>query len=293
MKKQIILITVMLLLVAIIITAFGFFYTIYEDQYACIVRFSKIVAVNDQPGLHTKTPFIDSVKYFPKNIQLYDIPPSEVLTSDKKNMTVDSYVLWKIEDPLLFYSALSTMSAAEERLNAITYNALKNSMGTLEQNAIINQNEGANRNDLYERITADVASICTNYGIRVVDVKVKRLDLPADNEQAVFNRMISERNQIAEKYIADGQYEASIIHNDVDKKVNITVSDAQAKAATLEAEGESEYMKMLGNAYDTEDKREFFEFIKALEALKASLKGGEKTVIAGKDSVLGKLLLGP
>ena len=130
------------------------------------------------------------------------------------------------------------------------------------------------------------------YGIRVEDVKIKQCDLPESNLNAVYNRMISERNQMAEKYTADGDYEASIIRNNVDKQVNIMVSDAQAEAAKLEAEGEAEYMRMLAQAYDTQDKKDFYEFTLALDALKKSLTGSEKTVILDKDSDLAQILAG-
>ena len=126
-----------------------------------------------------------------------------------------------------------------------------------------------------------------------MDIKIKKLDLPADNEQAVYNRMISDRNQIAEKYTADGNKEASILRNEVDKQVNILISNAQAQAAKLEAEGESAYMQMLAEAYATEDKQDFYRFIMALDALKASLTGTEKTVILNADSELGRLLISP
>jgi len=293
MKKFITRFLVPAAVLVLLICVFSAFYTVAENEYVCIVRFSNIVDTVSEPGLHFKVPFIDSLKKFPKAIMLYDIPPSEVLTADKKNMTVDSYVLWQIKDPLAFFQSLGTINVAEERLNAITYNALKNSMGTLEQNTIINQESTASRNNLYEAITKSVADISDTYGIQVVDVKIKRLDLPADNEQAVYNRMISDRTQIAAQYTADGEYEASIIRNNVDKQVNITISNAQAKAAALIAEGEAEYMRLLADAYDTPEKKSFYEFTKALEALKASLNGTEKTVILGKDSELAKLLMNP
>ena len=123
-------------------------------------------------------------------------------------------------------------------------------------------------------------------------MKIKRFDLPESNENAVYSRMISERNQMAEKYTADGNYEASIIRNDVDKQVNIIISNAQAEAAKLEAEGEAEYMRMLAEAYDTEDKKDFYEFTLALDALKQSLTGDEKTVILDENSALAKILTG-
>ena len=234
---------------ALVLVLGGSFYTVGEDQYACTVRFSKIIATADQPGLHMKLPFVDSVKYFSKATMLYDIPPSEVLTSDKQNMTVDCYILWRISDPLRFYQTLGTTTVAEQRLDALTYNALKTVMGTLTQSDIINMN-------------------------------------------AVYSRMISERNQMAEKYSADGNYDASIIRNDVDKQINIAVSNAKAQAAELEAQGEAEYMRLLAEAYDTPEKQEFYRFTLALDALKQSLDGSEKTVILDGDSELAQILTG-
>ena len=270
----------------------GCFFTVAEDEYACTVRFSKIISTTADAGLHFKLPFIDSVKYFTKATQLYDIPPSEVLTSDKQNMTVDCYILWSISDPKLFYQTLGSTSTAEQRLDALTYNELKTVMGTLAQSDIINMEDGAKRNDIYSNIASDVDRLARTYGIRVEDVKIKQFDMPESNLNAVYNRMISERNQMAEKYTADGNYEASIIRNNVDKQVNIIVSDAEAEAAKLVAEGEGEYMRMLAAAYDSDDKKDFYEFTLALDALKKSLDGTEKTVILDGSSSLAQILMG-
>ena len=287
-KTGIILILCLLLLVV----ALNSFYTVEENQFACIVRFSEIIGTTDTAGLHFKLPFVDNISYFSKATQFYDIPPSEVLTSDKQNMTVDCYVLWRIEDPKKFYQTLGSTGAAEQRLNATTYNELKTVMGTLAQADIINMDDGAERNAIYEGINAKVDAQAKTYGITVEDVKIKRFDLPQSNENAVYSRMISERNQIAEKYAADGNYDASIIRNDVDKQVNIIISNAQAEAAKLVAEGEAEYMRMLAEAYDTADKKDFYEFTIALDALKQTLTGDEKTIILDADSALAQILTG-
>ena len=289
MKKKILIVCAALIVLMLLA---GSLFTVRENEYACTVRFSKIVSTTSEAGLHFKVPFLDSVKYFPKDTQLYDIPPSEVLTSDKQNMTVDCYILWSISDPKLFYQTLGSTATAEQRLDALTYNELKTVMGTLAQADIINMEDGGKRNDIYAGIASDVDELARVYGIHVEDVKIKRFDLPDSNLQAVYNRMISERNQMAEKYTADGNYEASIIRNNVDKKVNIIVSDANAEAAKLVAEGESEYMKMLAEAYDSADKKEFYEFTLALDALKASLNGSEKTVILDGNSALAQILMG-
>lgn len=288
MKKIVALVLAVLLLTC----AVNALYVVEEDQYACTVRFSKIIDTTSEAGLHFKIPFVDTVKYFTKATQLYDIPPSEVLTSDKQNMTVDCYILWSISDPKLFYQTLGTTSNAEDRLDALTYNQLKTVMGTLAQADIINMEDGAKRNEIYDSIASDVNTLAQVYGIRVEDVKIKQFDLPESNLNAVYSRMISERNQMAEKYTADGNYEASIIRNDVDKQVNILVSNAKAQAAQLEAEGEAAYMQMLAAAYDSPDKQDFYEFILALDALKASLTGDNKTIILDQNSDLAKILMG-
>ena len=289
MKKSAIIIVLCVLLAFV---ALNSVYTVEENQFACTVRFSEIIATEDTAGLHFKVPFIDQISYFTKATQFYDIPPSEVLTSDKQNMTADCYVLWRIEDPKKFYQILGTTGAAEQRLDAITYNELKTAMGTLAQADIINMDDGAERNAIYEDINAKVDAKAKTYGITVEDVKIKRFDLPQSNENAVYSRMISERNQMAEKYTADGNYDASIIRNDVDKQVNIIISNAKAEAAKLEAEGEAEYMRMLAEAYDTADKKDFYEFTIALDALKQSLTGNEKTIILDGDSALAQILTG-
>ena len=291
MKKSLIAVIAVVLVAAICLS--GAMFTVRENEYACTVRMSKIIDTTGQSGLHFKVPFLDSVKYFPKATMLYDIPPSEVLTADKQNMTVDCYVLWNIADPLRFYQSLGNTTVAEERLNALTYNALKNVMGTLSQSDIINMEDGAARNDIYEGITADVDTLAANYGIKVEDVKIKRFDLPEANESAVYTRMISERRQIAKKYTADGNYEASLIRNDVDKQVNIIVSNAEAEAAKLVAEGEAEYMRMLADAYNSPEKQAFYEFTLALDALQSTLDGSEKTIILSRDSDLAQILMNP
>ena len=289
MKKKIILLVIAVLLIIVLANSA---YTVKENQYACTVRFSKILSPVDTAGLHFKVPFIDSIKYFSKATTLYDIPPSEVLTSDKQNMTVDCYILWKIKDPLKFYQTLGNSTVAEERLNALTYNALKNVMGTLAQADIINMEDGSKRNEIYDGIAASVNTLAETYGISVVDVKIKQFDLPESNLNAVYSRMISERNQMAEKYTADGNKEATLIRNQVDKQVNIIISNAEAEAAKLEAEGEAEYMRRLAEAYDTAEKKDFYEFTLALDALKASLNGNEKTVILDANSELARILMG-
>ncbi len=290
--KKGILIVLFVIFIAAAVVALSSFYTVAENEYACVFRFAEIINITDEAGLHFKLPFVDEIRTFPKTVLFYDIPASEVLTVDQKSMTVDSYLTWEITDPKMFYQTVGTISEAETRLDAIAYKSLKNLMSTLKQDDIINMDDASERNDIYSGITTDVAENAKVYGINVIDVKIKRFDLPAANEEAVYERMISDRERISAEYTANGEYEASLIRNEVDKQVNIIISDAKAKAAQIEAEGEAEYMRLLAEAYNTDDKKDFYEFTRALEALKASLSGNEKTVILGSDSILGKILSG-
>ncbi len=276
----------------LIITAALSFYIVEEDEHALVLRFSKVEHIVSEAGLHFKIPFIDTIKTYPQNVQLYDLQPSDVLTSDSKAMSVDSYVVWQISDPLTFYRTLGTTLEAQSRLDAAIYNALKNIIGTMKQDEIITETVEGGRNDLNIKVYEKVKEYTATYGIEITDVKIKRFDLPAENESAVYERMIAERNQITQKYIAEGKAEATKIRNRADLDVNVLISDANVKAEMLVAEGESEYMRLLAEAYNTADKQEFFTFMRSLDALKASLTGESKTVILSADSELAKILMG-
>lgn len=291
MKKTLKIALPLILLFLLIIVASQSFFVVAENEYKCTVRFSKIINTKSEPGIYFKIPFIDEVKIFPKTTLFYDIPPSEVLTLDKKSMTVDSYITWQIEDPLLFYQTVSTTASAENRLYDTTYNAFKTKMGVLNQDEIINDLPANERNAIYEEIREEVMEKSKDYGITVVDVKMKRLDLPAENEEAVYTRMISERTRDAEQYRAEGEKQATQLRTDVDKQVSVSLSNAYAEAEKIIAEGEGEYMRILAEAFDTKEKQSFYEFVLSLDALKASLSGDNKTVILGKDSPIAQALL--
>ena len=254
-----------------------------------ILLFSKTVKTISEPGLYVKIPVIDDVKYFPKEVLLYDMKPSDVLTADSKTMQVDNYVTWKITDPLTFYKTLGNISEAETRIDMLTYSAIRIEMGKLDRDTIINPKDIQSRDKFNENVIKATADATKSYGIEIIDIKIKKLDLPADNEQAVYNRMISERNKIAAEERAEGEKQATLIKNEVDKETGITLSNATAQAATIKAEGEGEYMRILSEAYNTEDKQSFYEFTRSLDALETSL-GEQSTIILGDDSPIAKAL---
>lgn len=299
LKKTITYIIIAILAIFLLNVGSSAFYTVQENEYACVRRFSKIIDTVENAGIKVKVPFIDEVVYFPKTQLFYDMKQSEVLTLDSKNMTVDSFVVWRIVEPLKFYQTLGStgtadsMLAAESRLDATVYSILKNVIGTTMRDDIISSADEQSRELLNNTIAEQVKGMVGSYGIEVIDVKVKRFELPTDNEQSVFRRMISDRNRIAELYIAEGAQEATMIRNEVDKSVNIIISNAETRAETIIAEGEAEYMRRLAEAYGDPDKREFYSFMRGLEAAKASLKNGETTLILDKDSTLAQILIRP
>lgn len=285
--KKIVFILASLLLILIIFSSFTVI--THEDEYKLIKQFSKVNRVIKDSGISFKLPFIESVDTLPKNIILYDLATSDVITKDKKAMVADSYVLWKITDPLKFAQSLSSsLSNAESRIDTVVYNALKTLIGSQAQNDIINSRSGALSSDIMEIVTRPMQE----YGITILAVEIKRLDLPNDNKTAVFNRMISERAQIAAGYVAEGEEESQKIQNITNREIQISISQAKAQAETLVAEGEAQYMKILSEAYSTAERKDFYEFIRSLDAVKISLTGDNKTVILPLDSPLTKILLG-
>lgn len=263
-------------------------YVVHQNEYVTVRRFGKIIAIAQDPGLHFKTPFIDSTQSISAKVILYDIPQSDVITKDKKSMITDTYVLWKVAEPLKFVQTLNAIETrAEERIEASVYNATKNAISSMTQDEVIE----ARGEMLTQLITSEANSDMAGYGISIVQAQIKALDLPDDNKQAVYERMISERNNIAASYTAQGNAEAQKIQNETDKQVAIIKAQAEKDAAVLEAEGEAAYMETLSKAYDTEDKAEFYSYIRGLDALKGSLTG-DKTLVLDKNSELAKILYG-
>lgn len=257
-----------------------------ENEYSIIKRFDKIERIVDRAGLSLKTPFVETVDKLPKAIQFYDMPPSDVITYDKKTMVADSYVLWKISNPTKFAQTLnSSITLAESRINTTVYNAMKNVISSNTQNEVISGRDGK----LNASFMENIGDSMEQYGIYLITVENKHLDLPSDNKNAVFERMISERSKMAKAYSAEGESEAQIIKNTTDKEIEISISNAQTKAARTIAEGEAEYMRILSNAYSDASRSEFYTFIRALDAARASLSGSENTLILSEDSPIAQI----
>ena len=298
----------------------------YPNEYNVIRQFGRIVDIKEEPGLSFRTPFVSSVTSIPSNLRLYDLPASDVITSDKKSMIVDCYVLWTIRDPRKFIQTLNgSIFTAESRIDPIVYNGIKNTISDMTQDEVIQSRDGkftvANNTselesamagmevdtselgelmenqepaeveivNLTEEIMKNYGDVEDQYGIRIETVDVKILDLPDENKAAVYERMVAERNNIAAQYTALGASEGQIIRNAADKEVSILLSEANAKADQLVAEGEAEYMRILSEAYNDTDKADFYLFVRSLDALKLSMSGDGKTIVLDDSSPIAQI----
>ena len=260
-----------------------------QNEYKLIRQFGKVDRVISSSGISFKIPFIESTQSLPKETLLYDLAASDVITKDKKTMISDSYVLWKISDPLKFAQTLnSSVENGESRINTAVYNATKNAISSMSQDQVITSRDG----ELSDMVMEAIGTNMDQYGIELLKFETKQLDLPDDNKEAVYERMISERDNIAATYKAEGNSEAKVIRNKTDKEVAIQISDAKKQAESLGAEGEQEYMKILAQAYGEEDRSEFYSFVRSLDALKTSMKGEDKTVILSADSPIAQIFEG-
>lgn len=259
-------------------------------EYRVIKQFGKIVRVEQNDGsdngISWKIPFIQTETAISSKIQLSDLPASDVMTSDKKSMISDCFVLWKISDPVKFIQKLSgSEQNAESRISSNVYNALKNVISSLSQEEVISGRDG----ELASLLTEKLGTNLESYGITIEKIETKMLDLPDENKDAVYNRMISERNNIAASYTAQGEQKAQEIKNDTNEQVTVLLAQAQKQADTIIAEGEAEYMKILSNAYNDESKADFYSFVRQLDAVKATLAEGDNTIVLDKDSPIAEL----
>ncbi|MGN0427570.1 MAG: protease modulator HflC [Agathobacter sp.] len=314
------IIAIIFILLAVIIVGSECMYTTQENEYTVVKQFGKIIATNDTAGLRFKLPFIQSVSSVTKATQVYDLPESEAITSDKKTMIVNAYVLWEVTDAKLYTSSLNASSTtAQGRIDVIVYNAIKTTISSMTQEELIASRDTAvaidatdselddieindmvedeNNTDvdviiISERLRNCVGNQCDQYGIRIKDIKIKVLDLPDENKEAVYTRMITERNNIAAAYAAQGQSAAQIIKNTTDAEVAVMLSEAQAKADAIVAEGEAEYMRILAEAYNDPDKADFYLYTLQLDALEESVTNGNTTLFLDSDSPIAQIFEG-
>lgn len=274
------------ILVGIFVAANSFLVVTYPNEYTVIKQFGKIVDIRQTPGLSMKIPVVQTAEKIENEVLLYDLAVSDVMTKDKKSMIADCFVLWKIDDPYKYTQTLSAQkSNAEFRIDTIVYNSLKNVISSKSQEEVISGRDG----ELAAAIVTNIGDTLEQYGITLLAVETKSLDLPDENKNAVYERMISERNNIAATYQAEGQEEAKQISNNTTAEIIVMQSEADAKAAEIIAKGEAEYMRILSDAYNDPDKADFYIFLRSLDAAKKTMTGNNKTLIIDETSPIAQI----
>ena len=256
-----------------------------ETEQVVILQFGKPVRTITQPGINLKVPFpIQEKIVFDDRLLEYDSPPEEILSQDKKTLIVDNYIRWQIVDPLQFLKTVQAIPTALSRMDDIVYSELRRELGTHDMVEIITEN----REQLMEEVTEASNAATMEYGISVIDVRIRRVDLPAENEESIFARMEAERKRQANKYRSEGEEEAQKIRAATDRDKTIILADAYKEAERLRGEGDAEAVNIYARSYSSDPK--FYEFVRTLDAYK-KVVDDKTTLVLPSNSRLFKLLM--
>tara|TARA_B100000949_G_scaffold30655_1_gene23998 strand:- start:599 stop:1447 length:849 start_codon:yes stop_codon:yes gene_type:complete len=257
-----------------------------ETEQVVILAFGKPVRTITEPGINMKVPFPlqEKIKFDDRLLE-YDSPPEEILSKDKKTLIVDNYVRWRIVDPLQFLKTVQAIPTALSRMDDIVYSELRRELGTHDMVEIITEN----REKLMEIVTFNSNKATLDYGIEVLDVRIRRVDLPAENEESIYARMEAERNRQANKFRSEGEEEAQKIRASTDRDKTIILADAYKEAEGIRGEGDAKAVEIYANAYSADTK--FYEFVRTLDTYKKIIDD-KTTLVLPADSRLFKLLLG-
>jgi len=269
----------------LVFLGFTSIFIVDETEQVVVLQFGKPVRIITEPGLHMKVPFpIQEKNVFDNRLLEYDSPPEEILSKDKKSLIVDNYVRWKIADPLQFLKTVQAIPTALSRMDDIVYSELRRELGTHDMVEIITEN----REELMEKVTVASNRSTRDYGIEVVDVRIRRVDLPSQNEESIYARMDAERKRQANKFRSEGEEEAQKIRATTDRDKTIILADAYKQAERIRGEGDAKAVEVYADAYSADPK--FYEFVRTLDAYKKIID--DKTMLVlPSDSRLFKLLL--
>jgi len=283
MKKGTLLI---ILIVAILILANLSLFIVDETKQAIVLQFGKPIRAIKEPGLNWKLPFIQNVVFFEDRLLVYDAAPTEIITKDKKTLIVDNYARWKIIDPLKFLQTVRDLNGAQARLDDIIYSELRVDLGLFDMSEIVSEK----RESIMKRVTEISDEKANTYGIEIVDVRIKRVDLPPENEKYIFDRMKAERERIAKQYRAEGQEESAKIIAETEREKTVILAEAYKTAQTLKGEGEAESVRIYAESFNQDP--EFYKFYRTLEAYRKTFKD-KTTVLLSTDSEFLKYLSKP
>ncbi|ASA24246.1 protease modulator HflC [Paenibacillus donghaensis] len=275
--------------VVLVILLAGSMYIVKEGEYKVVLRFGEAMRAVEEPGLKLKIPFIENVSELPKYQMTYESSPTSILTKDQKPIVVDNYTVWRITNASQFLRTVQSVGGGIQRIDEAVYNSVRRKLSEVNYENIISEDTG--RGNINDEITKDVIAALTrdNYGIEVIDVRIKRTDLPEENKQSVYNRMISDRQSIAARYLSEGDEESKKITSKADRTSTELMAQAEADAKKIIAEGEGEAAKIYNLAYGKDP--EFYSFYRTLESYVTTLKN-EPVIMMPIDSPYAKILLG-
>jgi modulator of FtsH protease HflC len=280
----------LIILIALLVLIFTNVFIVKQGEFKVVRQFGEVVKIIKEPGLNYKIPFVQSVTTLPKYQMTYDVSQAEINTKDKKRMLIDNYAIWRIENPKKMISNARSLDAAESRMEEFIYSVVRSELGQLDYDEIIND-EKSSRGSLNDRVTAKVNELLAggNYGIMVTDVRMKRTDLPAENEKSVFTRMISERESKAQEYLSMGDAQKNRIVAQTDREVQEILAKASADAEMIRGEGEGEAAKVYNQSFSKDP--EFYTMFRTLESYKKTIDG-ETVIVLPSNSPYARMLMG-
>jgi len=267
-----------IVLVVLGLIGYSAVFTVHQTQQALVLQFGEIVDEVTEPGLHFKLPLVQNVEYMEKRILDFDAPPVEAVASDKKRIVVDAYARFKIEDPKLFYTSVRTEERARSRLGSIINSSLRKTLGRVELETMLS----ADRAGLMRSLSDDVNTEAGKLGLRIVDVRIKRADLPEANSQAIYRRMQAEREREAREARARGAEEAQKIRADADRQKTVLLAEARKSSEIIRGEGDAIRNRVFAEAFEKDP--EFFDFYRSLQAYRTALQAGDTTMVLSPDS---------
>ncbi|MGQ9474025.1 MAG: protease modulator HflC [Candidatus Caldatribacteriaceae bacterium] len=281
MNKKWILFLSVILVIVILLAIFKPWYILDETEQGVILQLGKPLKIVAESGLHVKLPYpLQTVRKFDKRILEYDSPPEEVITKDKKTLVTDSYVRWRIKDPLLFLQTVVTEIRAVQRIDDVVYSELRTEIGKVELFELVSQL----RKEVMEKVTRNSSLKAEGFGVEIIDVRIKRADLPKQNEEAVFQRMKAERERQAKQYRSEGEEEATKIRAEADKEKALILAEAQKQAQIIRSEGEAQALKIYAKTYAQDPA--FFSFLKTLEVYEKSFSENDTLILTPQSTVL-------
>lgn len=269
---------VVVLVVAALIVAYSALFTIYQTQQALVLRLGEPLPPITEPGLHVKAPFIDTVIYIDKRILDLEAPAQEVIASDQKRLVVDAFARYRIHDPLRFYQTLGSKVAADSQLKILLNSALRRVLGEATFIQVVRDQ----RAELMNRIQQSVDQESQSYGIQVVDVRIRRADLPEQNSQAVYRRMQTERQREAAEFRAQGNQRGQEIRSRADREVTVLLAEANSKSETIRGEGDATRNEIFAKAFSQDP--DFFAFYRSMQAYEAGLKPRDTRLLLKPDT---------